>query len=85
MMPALIILTLAWSLAAATNQLHTADYLTSLIQGSISPHLMPALIFVLAAVIAFQQDQVGVQWRFYTRLQSRQHGPCVWQHNLILI
>jgi Na+/H+ antiporter NhaC len=59
MMPALIILTLAWSLAAATNQLHTADYLTSLIQGSISPHLMPALIFVLAAVIAFS---TGSSW-----------------------
>jgi Na+/H+ antiporter NhaC len=59
MMPALIILTLAWSLAAATNQLHTADYLTSLLQGSINPHLMPALIFVLAAAIAFS---TGSSW-----------------------
>jgi len=59
MMPAVIILVLAWSLAAATNQLHTADYITSLLQGTISPHWMPALIFILAAVIAFS---TGSSW-----------------------
>ena len=59
MMPALIILTLAWSLATATEQLHTADYLTSLLLGSIHPQWMPAIVFVLAAVIAFS---TGSSW-----------------------
>lgn len=59
MMPALIILTLAWALAATTHELHTADYLTSLLRGSINPHFMPAIIFVLAALIAFS---TGSSW-----------------------
>ncbi|MDX1476458.1 MAG: Na+/H+ antiporter NhaC family protein, partial [Saprospiraceae bacterium] len=59
MMPALIILTLAWALALTTDQLHTADYLTSLLSGSISPYLMPGIIFVLSAFIAFS---TGSSW-----------------------
>ncbi len=59
MMPALIILTLAWALAITTQELHTADYLTSLMSGSISPYMMPAIIFVLSAFIAFS---TGSSW-----------------------
>lgn len=59
MLPALMILTLAWSLAAVTDQLHTASYLTSALKDSISPYLLPALIFVLAAGISFS---TGSSW-----------------------
>lgn len=59
MMPALIILTLAWALALLTDELHTAEYLTALLQGSISPYLMPAIVFVLASSIAFS---TGSSW-----------------------
>ena len=59
MMPALIILTLAWSLAIVTEELFTANYLTSILQDNISPYAMPMLIFVLSAVIAFS---TGSSW-----------------------
>lgn len=60
MLPALIILTLAWSLAIITSdELHTADYLTSILQDNVSPYSMPAIIFVLAAFIAFS---TGSSW-----------------------
>jgi Na+/H+ antiporter NhaC len=59
MMPALIILTLAWALAATTGELYTADYLTSLISGSVSPHFMPVIVFILAALISFS---TGSSW-----------------------
>jgi Na+/H+ antiporter NhaC len=59
MLPAILILTLAWSLAITTKELHTADFLTSLLLGNIAPTLMPALTFVLAAVIAFS---TGSSW-----------------------
>ncbi len=59
MLPALIILTMAWSLAIITKELHTATYLTSTLQGSINPYAMPMIIFILAAVIAFS---TGSSW-----------------------
>ncbi len=59
MMPALIILTLAWSLALVTEELYTANYLTSILQDNISPYAMPMLIFVLSAAIAFS---TGSSW-----------------------
>ncbi len=60
MLPALIILTLAWSLAIITSdELHTADYLTSILEGNVSPYAMPVIIFVLAAFIAFS---TGSSW-----------------------
>jgi Na+/H+ antiporter NhaC len=59
MMPALIILTLAWSLAIITEELYTANYLTSILQDNISPYAMPMLIFVLAGAIAFS---TGSSW-----------------------
>jgi Na+/H+ antiporter NhaC len=59
MLPALLILTLAWSLAATTEELYTANYLTSTLQDSINPYLMPAIIFVLSAIISFS---TGSSW-----------------------
>lgn len=59
MLSALIILTLAWALAATTQELFTATYLTSAIQDSINPYLMPVIVFIFAALIAFS---TGSSW-----------------------
>src|SRR5690606_2684731 len=53
MLPAIIILVLAWSLAIVTDELRTADFITLAIGGHVSPYFMPPLIFVLAALISF--------------------------------
>jgi len=59
MIPALIILTLAWALAITTDELHTADFLSNLLSGNISPYLLSIIIFILAALIAFS---TGSSW-----------------------
>ncbi|MCH2043613.1 MAG: Na+/H+ antiporter NhaC family protein [Saprospiraceae bacterium] len=59
MMPALLILILAWSLATTTEELSTAEFLTSVLGDSLSPYMMPVVIFILAAVIAFS---TGSSW-----------------------
>ncbi len=59
MLPALIILTMAWALAITTNELHTAEFLSSTLADSINPYLVPTVIFVLAAAIAFS---TGSSW-----------------------
>lgn len=59
MMPALIILTLAWSLAITTEELHTAEFISNLLEGNISPYLLSAVIFILSALIAFS---TGSSW-----------------------
>ncbi len=59
MLPALIILTLAWALAITTKELHTADYLSNALTGSVSPYFMSVLIFILAGAIAFS---TGSSW-----------------------
>ncbi len=59
MLPAIIILTFAWSLAQITKELHTADYLTSLVAGNLSPYLMPMITFLLSGLIAFA---TGSSW-----------------------
>ena len=59
MMPALIILTLAWALASTTEELYTAVFLSSSLEGSVNPYLMPMIVFVLAAFISFS---TGSSW-----------------------
>lgn len=59
MIPALMILVLAWSLAGVTDDMHTADFLTRSIGDSIPPWLIPALTFVLASLISFS---TGSSW-----------------------
>ncbi len=59
MLPAVLILTLAWSLASTTEQLHTATFLTTALQGNLSPYLLPPILFVLSAFIAFS---TGSSW-----------------------
>jgi len=56
---ALIVLILAWSIGSVCNDLHTADFLVHLSAGVLSPHLLPMIIFVLSAAVAFA---TGSSW-----------------------
>jgi Na+/H+ antiporter NhaC len=56
---AVAILILAWSLAAITDEMHSAGFLTGLITGNIPYWLIPALTFLLAALVAFS---TGSSW-----------------------
>jgi Na+/H+ antiporter NhaC len=60
MLSAILILVMAWSLALVTEDLHTADFITkSLLSFNISPILIPAITFILAAIISFS---TGSSW-----------------------
>lgn len=59
MMHAMIILILAWSLAKVTDDLHTADFITQVLGGNVSPYLIPAITFLLAAAVSFS---TGSSW-----------------------
>lgn len=56
---AVIILVLAWALVAACTEIHTAEYIVSVATGFLSPHLIPALTFVIACLISFA---TGTSW-----------------------
>lgn len=47
-----IVLILAWSLSSITKDLHTADYLASIISGRVEPMYFPMIVFILGAVIS---------------------------------
>jgi Na+/H+ antiporter NhaC len=59
MMIAMIILTLAWSLGAVTEEIGTASYLAHLLEGNVALHLMPVLVFLCAAIMSFA---TGTSW-----------------------
>ncbi len=59
MLPAFVILTLAWALASVTEELHTASFLTSIFSDNISPIWMAGITFLLAAVVSFS---TGSSW-----------------------
>ncbi len=50
---AVIILILAWSLGAVCTDIHTADFIVHYTRDWISPGLLPALTFLIAALISF--------------------------------
>lgn len=60
MFNAVLILTMAWSIALVTKDMHTAEFVSNLlVQWSLSPVLVPVLTFVLAALIGFS---TGTSW-----------------------
>jgi len=59
MLAAVVILVLAWTLAAITEELGTGDYLLEVLEDRISLPLLPSLIFLLAAATAFA---TGSSW-----------------------
>lgn len=60
MVPALMILILAWALAMVTEEMHTADFLTNVLNDSDIPYwTLPAITFILAGFVAFS---TGSSW-----------------------
>ena len=60
MFNAVLILTMAWSIALVTKDMHTAEFVSHLlVQWSLSPMVVPMLTFVLAALIGFS---TGTSW-----------------------
>ncbi len=59
LLPAIIILVLAWTLATVLHQLHTAHFFASWLQGQVTAQWMPLLIFLTAALTAFA---TGTSW-----------------------
>ncbi len=59
MIPIVLILVLALAIGKITQQLGTGNYLAALSQGILSPALIPAITFLLAALIAFA---TGTSW-----------------------
>ena len=60
MFNAVLILTMAWAIALLTKDMHTAEFVSQLlVQWSLSPVLVPALTFLLAALIGFS---TGTSW-----------------------
>ncbi len=47
------ILVLAWTLSSICKELHTGDYLAALVGGTIPPALLPAVVFLLGALMSF--------------------------------
>ncbi|MEM9189154.1 MAG: Na+/H+ antiporter NhaC family protein [Myxococcota bacterium] len=59
MLLAAMILVLAWSIGDVCDQLHTGDFLIGLIGDSLHPGVLPALVFLVAALVAFA---TGTSW-----------------------
>ena len=60
MFNAVLILTMAWSIAMITKDMHTAEFVSDILLSlSLSPYLVPALTFLLAALIGFS---TGTSW-----------------------
>ncbi len=56
---ALIILVLAWSIKETCKAVDTAAYLIASLSGFLDPILLPILVFMLAALVAFS---IGTSW-----------------------
>ena len=61
MVPAILILALAWTLKAMTDSLGAAEYVAGIVDGSAQglKNFLPAIIFVIAAFLAFA---TGTSW-----------------------
>lgn len=61
MVPAILILSFAWTLKAMTDSLGAGDYVAALVAGSAAGFVsfLPAIIFVIAALLAFA---TGTSW-----------------------
>lgn len=59
MVPIVLILLLAFLIGDVIKELGTAKYLASMLDGNISPVLLPMLIFIISAIMAFA---TGTSW-----------------------
>ena len=59
MLTAVSILALAWGIGETIDALGTGEYVAAMAVGAVSPSLLPALVFVVAGLIAFS---TGTSW-----------------------
>lgn len=60
MLTAVLILILAWSVALITEHMHTATFISnSMLEMSLPPYFVPAITFILAALVSFS---TGSSW-----------------------
>ncbi|MEL6671720.1 MAG: Na+/H+ antiporter NhaC family protein [Bacteroidota bacterium] len=59
MFGALVILVLAWALQKVTEDMHTAGFLTEMFGNQLAPALVPAITFLLGALVSFS---TGSSW-----------------------
>lgn len=59
MVPAVVILILAWALAGVIENLHTAEFISSLVPMNFNAYWLPAIFFVISALISFA---TGSSW-----------------------
>lgn len=59
MFGAILILVFAWTIGAVIKDMQTGAYLSSLIEGNINYHWLPAILFILSGVMAFS---TGTSW-----------------------
>lgn len=59
MFGAITILILAWLISTVVSEMHTGDYLSTLVAGNIHPGFLPVILFLLASVMAFA---TGTSW-----------------------
>jgi len=65
MMSVAVILVLSWSLSSVSGQLGTADYITQLTKGTVPSWAIPAIIFIIGAIMSFA---TGTSWGTYAIL-----------------
>ena len=59
MKEALVVLTAAWLIAAVIKDIQTGNYIATLVESHLNLSLLPALIFLLSAIMAFS---TGTSW-----------------------
>jgi Na+/H+ antiporter NhaC len=59
MLPAFVILLLAWSIGAVCEELGTASFLVSIVDGVLEAQYLPVVTFILAALVSFA---TGTSW-----------------------
>lgn len=57
--PAVMLLALAYSVNGLSSQMGTANYIISLTENFLTPHMLPAIIFLVSAIMAFD---TGSSW-----------------------
>ena len=58
-LPAVILLALAYSVNGLSKTMGTANFIISVTEGLLTPHLLPAVIFIVSAIMAFA---TGSSW-----------------------
>ncbi|GEM77122.1 Na+/H+ antiporter NhaC family protein [Vibrio sagamiensis] len=59
MFGAILILVFAWTIGSVIGDMKTGSYLSSMAQGNIPPHWLPAILFLLSGLMAFS---TGTSW-----------------------